>query len=151
MTTKILIPFLTITFGLTRGLALCFVLFLDAIISVFGPLSMTNPLFLLAVYSPGIAAFTLVIHQAGFKGLGRFVGRVFMWRCHVGWYAFIFVGIPLLMVAAAMLKGSLGAYVFPFGSWTQVLSALGIALMIGPVEEFGWRGFGGCGTSPHSC
>jgi membrane protease YdiL (CAAX protease family) len=140
MTIKTLVPFLTITFGLTWGLALCFVLFSDAIVSVFGPLSMTNPLFLLAVYSPGIAAFALVISQTGFKGLGQFVGRVFMWRCHVGWYVFIFVGVPLLMVAAAMLKGTLDDYVFPFDSWTQVLSALGIALMIGPVEEFGWRG-----------
>ena len=46
MTTRVLAHFLIITFGLTWGLALAFLLFTGAIVSVFGPLSMTNPLFL---------------------------------------------------------------------------------------------------------
>ena len=140
MTNKTLIWFLLITFGLTWGLALTFVLFSDAIVGVFGPLSMTNPLFLLAVYSPGIAAFALVIRDSGLAGLGRFVGRVLNWKCHVGWYVFIFLGIPLLMVTGAILRGSLDTYAFPFSTATQLFSALGLALIIGPVEEFGWRG-----------
>lgn len=44
------------------------------------------------------------------------------------------------MVAAAMLKGSLGSYIFPFSSSAQLFNALGIALIVGPVEELGWRG-----------
>lgn len=140
MTIKALIPFLSITFGLTWGLALAFLLFSDAITRIFGPLSMTNPLFLVAVYAPGIAAFTLVIWESGLDGLRRFFGRLILWKCQAGWYAFIFVGIPFLMVAAAILKGSLGSYVFPFSTWTQVITGLGVALIIGPVEEFGWRG-----------
>ncbi len=140
MTIRTLIPFLSITFGLTWGLALAFLFFSDAIIGVVGPLSMTNPLFLVAVYAPGIAAFLLVIREAGVDGLGRFVGRLFLWKCHAGWYAFIFLGIPFLMVAAALLKGSLGSYVFPFSTWAQIINGLGIAMIIGPVEEFGWRG-----------
>lgn len=140
MTIKTLAIFLVITFGLTWGLALTFLLFTDAITSIFGPLGLTNPLFILAVYSPAIAAFALVIRESGFRGLGRFIGRVSLWRCRSGWYAFIVLGIPLLMVVAAMLKGSLISYIFPFSSWTQVLSALGFAMIIGPMEEFGWRG-----------
>jgi hypothetical protein len=65
MTTRALVHFLLITFGLTWGLALAFLVFTDAIVSVFGPLSMTNPLFLVAVYAPGIAAFTLVARESG--------------------------------------------------------------------------------------
>jgi membrane protease YdiL (CAAX protease family) len=140
MTTRVLLPFLTISFGLTWGLALAFLLFPDAIVSVFGPLSLTNPLFLLAVYAPGIAAVALVVRNSGLSGLSRFVGRVALWRCNPAWYVFILLGIPFLMVAAAMLKGSLHAYVFPFSSSFQVLSALGVTLIVGPVEEFGWRG-----------
>ena len=140
MTNRTLIWFLAITFGLTWGLALVFLFFTDAITTIFGPLSMTNPLFLLAVYSPGIAAFALVIRDSGLAGLGRFVGRVLIWKCHIGWYVFIFLGIPLLMVMAAILQGSLDSYVFPFSSSNQLLSALGIALIVGPMEEFGWRG-----------
>jgi membrane protease YdiL (CAAX protease family) len=140
MTIKTLIPFLAITFSLTWGLALAFLLFSDAITGIFGPLSMTNPLFLLAVYAPGIAAITLVIRETGFDGLGRFLGRLRLWKCHPGWYAFIFLGIPLLMVAGAILKGSLGTYVFPFSTWPQIITGLGIAMVVGPVEELGWRG-----------
>jgi hypothetical protein len=140
MTTRVLLHFLIITFGLTWGLALAFLLFTDAIVSVFGPLSMTNPLFLVAVYAPGIAAFALVVRESGLDGLGRFIRRISLWRCPPGWYAFILLGIPLLMVGAALLKGTLSAYVFPFSSTSQVLGALGVALIVGPVEEFGWRG-----------
>lgn len=46
MTIKTLRPFLLITFGLTWGLALVLVLFPETITAVFGPLSLTNPLFL---------------------------------------------------------------------------------------------------------
>ena len=101
---------------------------------------MTNPLFLVAVYAPGIAAFTLVARESGLGGLRRFIGRITLWRCPPGWYGFILLGIPLLMIGAALLKGTLSAYVFPFSSSSQVLSALGVALIVGPVEEFGWRG-----------
>ena len=140
MTIKTLTPFLSITFGLTWGLALAFLFFSDAITDIFGPLSMTNPLFLVAVYAPGIAAFTLVIREYGLEGLGRFLGRLLLWKCHARWYAFIFVGIPFLMVAAALLKGSLSSYIFPFSTWAQIATGLGIAMIVGPIEEFGWRG-----------
>lgn len=69
MTIKTLIPFLLITFGLTWGLAPVLVLFPETITAVFGPLSLTNPLFLLAVYAPGIAAVILVVRELGFDGL----------------------------------------------------------------------------------
>ena len=30
---------------------------------------------------------------------------------------------------------------FPFPSWREALPALALALFLGPIEEFGWRGF----------
>jgi hypothetical protein len=37
------------------------------------------------------------------------------------------------------LKGTINDP-FPFSPWTQVLPALALALFLGPIEEFGWRG-----------
>lgn len=33
-----------------------------------------------------------------------------------------------------------GSDPFPFSPWSQVLPALALALFLGPIEEFGWRG-----------
>jgi len=40
--------------------------------SLFGELSMVNPLFILAVYSPGFASALLVWRTYGVKSLGSF-------------------------------------------------------------------------------
>ena len=55
MKTKTFFSFLAITFGITWGLATLLMLFYDQMIAIFGELSMTNPLFILLVYSPGFA------------------------------------------------------------------------------------------------
>lgn len=39
----------------------------------------------------------------------------------------------------AAITGAIGGP-FAFSRWYEVLALLGIALSIGPVEEFGWRG-----------
>lgn len=60
ITTKTLIPFLALTFGLTWGIAALFILFTDQLVAIFGEMGISNPLFILAVYSPGFAAVFLV-------------------------------------------------------------------------------------------
>jgi hypothetical protein len=52
------------------------IMFTSQIEAVFGPVSGTNPLFILAVYSPGIAAVLLVWWHYGTKGLARFFRRL---------------------------------------------------------------------------
>ena len=135
-----LLPFLALSFGLTWGIALLFVLSAERIESLFGPLSMTNPLFLLAVYAPAIAAFALVLSDSGWQGLRRFLGRLFIWRVHWGWYLLALLSPPLLMTMAAWLGGGLQAWTFSYSSVAALLQALTMTLLIGPVEEFGWRG-----------
>lgn len=44
--------FLGLSFGLTWGLAALLALFTAEVEAIFGPVSYTNPLFVLAVYSP---------------------------------------------------------------------------------------------------
>ncbi|MEW5870768.1 MAG: type II CAAX endopeptidase family protein [Chloroflexota bacterium] len=139
MTTKTLIPFLALTFGLTWGIAALFMLFTDQLIAIFGELSISNPLFILAVYSPGFASVFLVGRTYGIKGLGSFFRRLTLWRVSRGWWLFLILGIPAIMYSGAAVTGTISAP-FPFSPWHQVLPALALALFLGPIEEFGWRG-----------
>lgn len=136
---NMLIPFLLITFGLTWGIATLLILFPDQVAAIFGELSMSNPLFILAVYSPGIAGIFLVWQKYGLNGLRRFFRRLTLWQLCPWWWLFLIVGVPALMYTGAALNNSL-ADPFPFSPWYQVLPTLALALFLGPVEEFGWRG-----------
>ncbi len=139
MKTKTLIPFLAITFGLTWGLAALLIFFYDQIVVIFGEVSSSNPLFILAVYAPGIAGVLLVWRSYGMRGLGSFFRRLTLWRAPVQWWLFLILGIPLIVYAGAALKGTIGSP-FPFSPWYQVFPAVLAALLLGPIEEFGWRG-----------
>ncbi len=141
MTTRSLIPYFAITFGLAWGFLGVLILFPATVESVFGELSARNPLFMLAVYSPAIAAFILVTRYAGLNGLRRYLSRLLLWRVHWAWYVFILAGIPTLYYCGAGLKGNLLDAPFPFSSPGDALAALAFMLVLGPVEEFGWRGF----------
>jgi uncharacterized protein len=139
MPVKTLIPFLGLAFGLTWGIAALLVLFPDAMAALFGELKMSNPLFILAVYSPGFAGLFLVWRHYGGQGLGNFFRRLTLWRTSKAWWGFLILGIPAIVYIGAQLKGTLGDP-FPFFSWVQALPALALALFLGPIEEFGWRG-----------
>ena len=75
---KTLYPFVAMTFILTWGLASFFMIFSDHPIlgRIIGEMSMKNPLYILAVYSPGFAGAFLVWRKFGLKGLGSFFKRL---------------------------------------------------------------------------
>jgi len=137
--TKTLFSFLAITFGLTWGVSALLFMFYDQIVAIFGELSMTSPLFILLVYSPGIAGIFLIWRHHGLKGLRSFIQRLTFYRAPGAWWLFLILGIPVLVYAGAAMKGSISDP-FPFSPWYRVLPAMAIALFLGPIEEFGWRG-----------
>lgn len=139
MTTRTLLAFFALAFGISWGLLALFLLFTARAEALFGPVGYTNPMFVLAVYAPAIAAVALVLRHHGWRGLGRFARRLLLWRMPWPWWVLLVVGIPAVAYAGAALKGTLGAP-FAFSPWTAVLPALLTTLLIGPVEEFGWRG-----------
>ena len=139
MTTKALTPFLAITFILTWGLAALLMVFYDQIVAIFGEINTTNPLYILAVYSPGIAGVFLILWHYGFRGLGSFFQRLTLWRAPKTWWLALLLGIPVLFYAGAAIKGTINDP-FPFSPWYEVLPALALALFLGPIEELGWRG-----------
>jgi uncharacterized protein len=135
-----LVPFLLMTFGLAWGLFALFILLPRQMVAIFGVLTGRHPLFILAVWAPAIAASVTVTYNAGIAGLWRYLNRLFLWRCPLAWYAFLLVGIPLLFCGGAVLKGNLFTEPFPFSSFQSLILALAATLVIGPIEEFGWRG-----------
>ena len=139
METRTLVAFILLTFGLCWGLGVMLALFPDQIEAMTGPVSMTNPLFILAVYSPAIAGIGLVWWHFGLQGLGRYFRRLLMWRMPRVWWAYLVFGIPAVFYLGAAIKGE-GFDLLPFSPWYSVLPALGFTMILGPMEEFGWRG-----------
>ncbi|HSL45404.1 MAG TPA: CPBP family intramembrane glutamic endopeptidase [Anaerolineales bacterium] len=140
MGTKTLWAFLALTFGLSWVPMSLFIMFADQLTPLFGEMSATNPVFLLAVYAPGISGIFLVWRYYGLTGLGSFLRRLTLWRAPIQWWLFLLLGIPAIMYAAAAIKGTISEP-FRFLPWYLVFPALVQSLLLGPLgEEFGWRG-----------
>ena len=105
MTFRALASFLALTFGLSWGIILLAILFPEQIFAIFGEVSRTNPLFILAVYAPGIAGVLLVWRHYGLEGLGSYMRRLMLWRMPVAWWVFLVIGIPAIVYLAAAIKG----------------------------------------------
>ena len=136
-----IVPFLLMAFGLTWGLLALYILLPERMNVVFGKLTGHHPLFFLAVYAPAIAAIVIVAYHSGRSGLRRYLSRLLLWRCSPAWYIFLMLGIPLLFIGGAAIKGNLLAEPLPFSSFKALLMALILMAIKGPIEEFGWRGF----------
>jgi len=140
MGTKTLLSFLGLTFGLSWVPMSLFILFADQFTALFGEMSSTNPVFLLAVYAPGLSGIFLVWRHYGLNGVGSFFRRLMFWRAPIQWWLFLLLGIPALIYAAAAIKGTHNEP-FRFVPWYMVFPALVQSLLLGPMgEEFGWRG-----------
>ena len=135
-----IVPFLLITFGIAWTILGLFIFMPEKMTGIFGEISGDHPLFFLAVYAPAIAAFVIIIYKTGVQGLKGFLSRLLIWRSSFSWYAFLFLGIPLIFIAGSHIKGNLFIDPFPFSSISAILFATFFAVIKGPIEEFGWRG-----------
>ena len=136
-----LLPFFLIVFGLAWSLFALFILATDWVETTFGALSGSHPLFILAVYAPAISALFLVGLKTGVSGLGRYLSRLFLWRASIWWYAFLLLGFPVIFFAGALIKGNAASAPLLTESIGALLPAIGFMLVLGPMEEIGWRGF----------
>jgi membrane protease YdiL (CAAX protease family) len=161
-----LLAYFAMTFGLTWGLGACFFLFPAQLTAAFGKVSVTNPLFILAVYAPGISALVVTGAIDGAAGIRLLLGRFLRWRIGIQWYLAILVGIPMLSVIAMLLNEALTQTPLGIEHWYQLFllgpngrnfadaaragGLLSGMLVLsgsffadpGPLgEELGWRGF----------
>jgi uncharacterized protein len=133
-------PFLMMTFSLAWGILGLFILLPKPMVALFGEITGQHPLFFLAVWAPAIAAFLVITYYSGMGGLRRYLSRLLLWRSSPAWYAFLFLGIPLIFIGGSALKGNLFTEPLPFSSFPSLFVALVLAAIKGPMEEFGWRG-----------
>ncbi len=138
--TRGLVPFLALSFGIAWG-ALTLLLMAPLWLGPFAQASAANPLFILAVYAPAIAAMLLVLAYGGTDALRRYLARLLLWHGPAGWWAFLLIGIPLVYALGAALKGTFGWGDAVQGGAGALLLGIGFMLVLGPVEELGWRGF----------
>jgi len=127
------------TFALSWGSGVLYVLFADQVESVFGPMGYTNPVFIFLVYAPGIVGITMVWRRYGLAGVRSFLRRLGLWRMSPSWWLVLVLGMPAVFYAGAAINGNI-TDPFPFSPWYTVLPALLAMFLIGPIEEFGWRG-----------
>ncbi|MDQ7908113.1 type II CAAX endopeptidase family protein [Phytohabitans sp. ZYX-F-186] len=130
--------FFALAFGIGWGIGFLMVLFADQVEALFGEIGYTNPVFILLVYSPAIAGIALVWRHYGIRGVGSLLRRATLWRMPAAWWIFLILGIPAVKYAGAAINGTLTDV--EFTPWYGVFGALLAALLIGPVEEIGWRG-----------
>ena len=94
MTVRSLPVYFLLAFGIAWGVFALFILAPEQVTAVFGPVSARNPLFFLAVWSPAISAFILVLASGGVGGLRRYLSRLALWRAPAPWYLFLLFGMP---------------------------------------------------------
>ena len=161
-----LLTFFALTFALTWGLGACFAMFPTQLTAIFGKVSIANPLFILAVYAPGISAVIVSGLIEGPAGIRRLLRGLLRWRIGIEWYFAIFVGVPMLSAIAMLLSSVLARTPLSIDHWYQLFllgptgheivqassggelwrvipAVLGSFLADpGPLgEELGWRGF----------
>ena len=127
--------FFVLAFGIAWGIFALFVAFPEPLTRLFGEPSASHPLFILAVYAPALSAVGLILWHAGLTGLRGFLGRLLLWRLSWPWVLFLIFAVPAIFSLGAVISGKDPSLVAGVG-----LAALAFMLVLGPVEEFGWRG-----------
>ncbi|MFA8443966.1 CPBP family intramembrane glutamic endopeptidase [Yoonia sp.] len=140
LTTRYILPFFLLTFALSWGLLFGMLLYPEAMLRIFGELSVTNPAYITATWAPGLVGIGLVLFATGFSGLKRYFGRLFDFRQPLAWWAFVLLGLPLVKMASAALNGTPLSGMLVFDPLGEVVMITAFMLFLGPVEEFGWRG-----------
>jgi len=133
--------FFVLTFAIAWGGMGLTLIFQEAVESAFGPMGATHPLFILAVWAPAISAILLVLRQGGLPGLRRFLSRLLLWRAPVGWYLLLLVVLPAISFLGAAIGGTLTREALVQPPLPELLAMVGFMLILGPMEELGWRGY----------
>lgn len=98
-----------------------------------------------ATFGPTVGAFAVTAAVEGRKGVLRMLRRYVQWRAGIGWYLFVLIGIPAIIILGTLVvPGAVASYQPILGS---LLAAYPMAYLLtvflgGPLgEEPGWRGF----------
>lgn len=135
------VSFLGITFAWSWALWLLLLATQD-ITSVDSYSAQTLGIIFAGAFGPTIGALVVTYMQSGWAGIRTLLGRLFVWRVGLRWYALLL--LPFIMwLITVQLVGRLQGVAFEFtGSVLMVIPALLSSLLGGPIaEEIGWRGW----------
>jgi uncharacterized protein len=95
---------------------------------------------------PTLSAFIMTGVTGGRDGVRRLLRRIVLWRVGLGWYLFVLLGIPaILVLSTIVLPGALASFqasAVPSTMFLYVVAGPVFLFAGGPVfEEIGWRGF----------
>jgi membrane protease YdiL (CAAX protease family) len=98
------------------------------------------------IMGPTLSAFIMTGVTEGRGGVRRLLRRIVLWRVGIGWYLFVLVGIPAIIVLSTLvLPGALASFqasAVPSTVFLYVVAGPVFLFVGGPVfEEIGWRGF----------
>jgi len=135
-----LLWFFLLTFGITWGLAVILFAFPDFVRRVTGEISAANPLFILAVWGPNLAALIVTAAVSGGAGVLALLQRVIRFRVGVAWYLLALFLVPAGGVLFRLASGQ--PLVLTTMPGLSMAATLGVLLATGTLgEEVGWRGF----------
>ena len=96
--------FYVLTFGITWGIAAALLVARPQVEALVGTFSTRNPLYVLAVCSPSLAAIVLTVVRGGAAALVDLVCRACRWRVSWRWYAVVLLGWPAMDYLARLLQ-----------------------------------------------
>ena len=131
--------FLLLAFGMIAAILSTLLIWQEEVEELFGPLSASHPLFILAVWSPALSAWAVILYTTGWDGFRGYLTRFSVWRCGLLWALLILVVLPLIFYIGAWIKGEPSYTAWPFENVRAGLAAIGLMAILGPIEEFGWR------------
>jgi hypothetical protein len=140
VSSRAILAFFALAFGIAWGIFALYIVAGDRAGAIFGEITARHPLFILAVYAPAISALLIVALQTGIAGVGRFLSRLLLWRLPLPWLFLILLGVPAIFFAGSLVKGNAGTAPLFTGEISALLPLIAFMLVLGPVEEFGWRG-----------
>ncbi len=98
------------------------------------------------IVGPTLSALIVTGATEGGEGVRHLLRRIVLWRVAPGWYLFVLVGIPaIILLSTVGLPGALASF-----QASAVTSTVFLYVVAGPVflfiggpvfEEIGWRGF----------
>ena len=120
--------------------------FPEQITAIFGELSVTNPLYLIMTWSPGLVGIVLVVLATGLSGLRRFLGRLLDTSVPLAWWAFVLLALPALKMTGALLNGTPISGLLNLSPFGEIVSMSVLCCFSGR-----WRNLAGVGWLFRSC
>lgn len=102
-----------------------------------------GPVFLLAVFAPGLVALAFTAQAEGRAGVTRLLARIGRWQVGARWYVVAIGYFAVIKLGAALVHRIVTHQWPPFGDTPVALMLLGIAVSTWAQagEEVGWRGY----------